>query len=202
MSKIDGCASSEAELVDGLLRADPEAWRTFHERYDRLALRCIADVLRPFAKRLGSDAVREVHATFLFSLQQRDMHKLRVFDAEKGRALSSWIGRLATNCAIDHVRKHARWVSVELDEEACDVTSRAPDPHAAMMGRLRLEAVRAAVRGLTERDRELVELSFEECLPAEEIAARMGVSVKTVYSKSHKIREKLKTALESADLAA
>src|SRR5690606_5362371 len=157
----------------------------------RLVLRCISEVLRPFGRRLGSDAVREVHAAFLLSLQQRGMHKLRVFDPAKGRTFSSWIGRLATNCALDSARRHARWVPVDLDDFEIEAPSHAPDPHSAMLGRLRLDAVRSAMGTLTARDRELVALTFDECLPADEIAERMGVSIKTVYSKSHKIREKL-----------
>lgn len=198
--KADPYASDEA-LVGGLLRRDERAWRTLHERYARLIYRCIHEVLRPFAGRIGSDAAHEVHATFLLALHEREMHKLRVFDADKGRSFSSWLGRLASNCAVDYVRKHGRWVSVALDECALEPAP-LPDAHRLLVARRRLDVVRDAARGLTDRDRELLALVFDEALEPDAIAARMGVSIKTVYSKSHKIREKLKSALTGARLAA
>ncbi len=192
---------SEEALLQGLLRGDELAWCAFHERYGRLIHRCIQDVLRPFAGRITSDAAHEIHATFLLALHERDMRKLRVFDVRKGRSFSSWLGRLASNCAIDYVRKHARWISVEIDEHALEPAP-LPDAHRLLAARRRLEVVRAAAQRLSERDRELLALFFHEALEPEDIALRMGVSVKTVYSKSHKIREKLRNALSDAHLAA
>jgi RNA polymerase sigma-70 factor (ECF subfamily) len=200
-TQADVYAGSEVELVQGLLRRDERAWRAMHERYGRLIYRCISDVLRPFASRLSSDAAHDVHATFLLALHERDMHKLRVFDPDKGRSFSSWLGRLASNCAVDHVRKNARWISIELDETTLDPAP-SPDTHRALVARMRLDVVRDAAQKLTDRDQELLVLVFDAALEPDAIATRMGVSVKTVYSKSHKIREKLRTALVDAHLAA
>jgi RNA polymerase sigma-70 factor (ECF subfamily) len=191
-------AGSAQELVEGLLRREERAWCEMHKRYGRLIARCIHDVLRPFSARLPSDATHEVYATFLLSLNQREMHKLRAFDAEKGRTFSSWLGHLATHCAVDYVRKHARWHPVGLENAPIELV---PDAHRMLVDRMRLDVVRRAARELSARDRQLLGLVFDEALEPDAIAARMGVSIKTVYSKSHKIREKLRRALVVADLA-
>ena len=44
----------------------------------------------------------------LVSLNNRDMHKLRTFEPERGHRLSTWIGLLATNTAWDYLRSVAR----------------------------------------------------------------------------------------------
>lgn len=195
-----GAYDTDEALIEGLLSRDERAWRVLHARYGRLVFRCIHSVLRRASKHVGSDAAREVYANFLLALHERDMHKLRVFDPDKGRAFSSWLGRLATNCAIDYVRKVRPWTSI--DDVAGLEPAPTPDAHRLLVARRRLDVVRDAARGLSARDRELLALAFHEALEPDAIAARMGVSVKTVYSKSHKIREKLRSALTDAQLAA
>ena len=50
-------------------------------------------------------------------------------------------------------------------------------------------------RQLSERDREFVELYFAQGMEAEQIAERMNISVKTVYTKRHKITARLEQML-------
>ena len=45
-------------------------------------------------------------------------------------------------------------------------------------------------------------LYFGEGLEAEQVAGQMGISVKTVYSKKHKIRLRLESAMAQGRLAA
>ena len=60
----------------------------------------------------------------------------------------------------------------------------------------------------TDKDRTFVELYYQRGMEADEIAAEMQISLKTVYSKKHKIRAHLVRCLERlqgspiADLAA
>jgi RNA polymerase sigma-70 factor (ECF subfamily) len=202
-------AWTEEELVCALLRHEAPAWREFHARYDRLIFSRIRDVLRRFGRHLDSDAVREVHATLLLSLHENGMHKLRVFDPKRGRNLSSWIGRLATNCAIDYGRKQRRRRQLfpasvfatphgAPHTSSLDLPSSSADPHRALVGHRQLALVQEAIAGLSARDRQMLTLDLEEGLAAEQIAARMGIAVKTVYTKTHKIRAKLRSALEAA----
>ena len=54
----------------------------------------------------------------------------------------------------------------------------------------------------SEKDREFITLYYGEGLEPDEIAGRMGISVKTVYSKKHKIRSRLEAMLVERKLAA
>ena len=57
----------------------------------------------------------------------------------------------------------------------------------------RASLVDVALAGFTSKDREFVELYFGEGLGPDEVARRMGISVKTVYSKRHKIQRRLQS---------
>jgi RNA polymerase sigma-70 factor (ECF subfamily) len=58
------------------------------------------------------------------------------------------------------------------------------------------------LRSFSDKDRQFVALYFDQGLEPEEVAARMRISVKTVYSKKHKIRTRLERMLLRERLAA
>jgi RNA polymerase sigma-70 factor (ECF subfamily) len=205
---IPACASandtaqSDAALMSELLLGRPRAWREFHARYDRLIYRCIAKVTARFALRMNGDAVADIYATLLVQICSNDMAKLRAFDADRGKRLSSWIGLLAVNCAYDHlraVRSEPRRASLEEVEE---MDAESPQPDEVLDMKERAELVREILRDFSEKDREFVTLYFGEGLDVEQIAERMQISVKTVYSKKHKIQTRIEARLSELSLAA
>ncbi len=169
---------SETELLSRMLLRDGNAWREFHRRYDRLIFRCIHKVTGRFQGSITSEDVREIYGMFLLSLNKRDMHKLRTFEPERGNKLSSWVGMLATNCAWDYLRRVAR-------QPQC--TTLADAEH---------------LGSFSKKDRVFVRLYYVDGLTPEEVAERMSISVKTVYSKKHKIRCRIQKALEPGMTAA
>jgi RNA polymerase sigma-70 factor (ECF subfamily) len=63
----------------------------------------------------------------------------------------------------------------------------------------------AALAEFSEKDRTFAALHFGEGMDPEDIAATMNISVKTVYSKKHKIQSRLESVLStrmSSQLAA
>jgi RNA polymerase sigma-70 factor (ECF subfamily) len=55
----------------------------------------------------------------------------------------------------------------------------------------RAQLVRELLADFSDRDRQFVALYFGDGLSPEHVAERLGISVKTVYSKKHKIQRKL-----------
>jgi RNA polymerase sigma-70 factor (ECF subfamily) len=195
-------ADAECALVRGMLSGSENAWREFHTRYDRLIYRCITKVTGRFAAHLGHEDIREIYGTLLVQLLSNDMHKLRTFDPARGNRLGSWIGMLAINCAYDYLRAMRREPSraplSEAEILSCDMPS--PFEHVDRMQRAALVA--HTLRAFSAKDREFVALYFGEGLEPEQIARRMRISVKTVYSKKHKIQTRLEAMLGGARLAA
>ncbi|MCC6555668.1 MAG: sigma-70 family RNA polymerase sigma factor [Polyangiaceae bacterium] len=185
-----------------MLTGSERAWRQFHARYDRLILRCITRVTGRFTNVVGQDDIREIYATLFVQLLSADMHKLRSFDPERGNRLSSWIGLLAINCAYDYLRSKRREPHRAPLTEAETLCSSLPSPLESAERRERAAIVAGVLREFSERDREFVSLYFTEGLPADEVAQRMQISLKTVYSKRHKIQSRLEAMLSVAQLAA
>lgn len=195
-------AEQDRDLVAGMLRGSELAWRDFHARYGRLVFRCITKVTVRFAKTVSPDDLREIYATLLVQLLSNDMHKLRSFDPERGSRFSSWVGLLAINCAYDYLRSMRRELGRAPLSEAEVLTSDSPSPLDAFEQKERAERVARAMTTFSDKDREFLALYFGEGLEPEEIAERMRISVKTVYSKKHKIQSRLEAMLGEASFAA
>lgn len=89
----------------------------------------------------------------------------------------SFLFSTARNLLIDLV-KHKRVVPIEAvaDVEALNVPIDAVSPERTVMSRDELRRLQSALERLPARAREAFTLAFLEDLPAQEIAARMGVS--------------------------
>ncbi len=194
VAPVDAFSSDEA-LVAGLVAKEPRAWRELQTRYGRMVTRCIAKVTRRFASRVSEDDVREIEATFMVSLFANDMHKVRSFDASRGHRFSSWLGMLAINCAYDHLRSVKREPLKEILGDDLDLASELPDPFEATATRERARIASESLASFSEKDRTFAELYFVEGLEPEAVARVMNISVKTVYSKKHKIQARLEAAL-------
>ncbi len=186
---------TDLELRGRMLLREGKAWREFHRRFDRLIYRCIHKVTGRFRGVVSEEDVREIYAQFYVNLNSRDMHKLRAFAPERGNKLGTWIGLLATNSAWDYLRSLSRRPqSTEMSEAEQNIVSQ-DDPYADVVRKQRWALVNDALQAFSEKDQTFVALYYVEGLSAEEVAAKMDVSVKTVYSKKHKIRCRLQEVL-------
>ena len=194
---------TEEELVDSLVRNDARAWREFQRRYDRLIMRCITKVTKRFSA-VGQEDVREIYAQLMLSLVAARHAKLRAFDPARGSRFSSYIGMLAIHCAYDWLRAMRREPPKETLCEATDLASECVDPFEATVQQERADLAARVMEGFSERDRAFAALYFGEGMDPVEIARSMKISVKTVYSKKHKIQSKLETIVARirADVAA
>lgn len=193
---------TDQELLASMLMKRPQAWREFHRRYDRLVYRCIHKVTGRFTSVVGNEDVREIYAMFLMNITARDMHKLRRYQPERGNKLSSWIGLLATNTAWDYLRSVARQPQTTELTEAEDMRASMADPCDMVLRKERWALINQTLETFSNKDRRFVQLFYVDGMTPEEVASEMAISVKTVYSKKHKIRCRLERALAPAQLAA
>jgi RNA polymerase sigma-70 factor (ECF subfamily) len=193
---------TDGDLVAGMLANDPAAWREFQSRYDRLIIRCITKVTRRFASIVSQDDVREIYATLYVALLSNDMHKLRSFDPDRGNRFSSWIGLLAINAAYDHLRTLKREPQKECITEAMELVCEMPDPFELTSEHERATIAQKTLEDFSEKDRTFAALYFGEGMDPQAIADMMNISVKTVYSKKHKIQSRLESVLSIRRIAA
>jgi RNA polymerase sigma-70 factor (ECF subfamily) len=192
----------ELALVQGLVAGLPGSWREFNVRYNRMLETCIARVAVRFPGLLGPEDIREIYALLCLNLLANNCHRLRSFDIQKGTRLSSWLGLIASHTAYDYLRHLRRQPSGPRVDELVDLAAQVPETSEACERREQARHVARLVAELSERDREFMSLYFGQGLTPEQVAERMGISVKTVYTKKHKIRSKLESLIGTARVAA
>lgn len=185
----------ESELIAGIIQGDEYAWTEFHERYRNLILRCISRIASRFSNILCEEDLREIYGSLILQLMENNMYKVRCFDPNRGCKFSTWLGMLAVNACYDHLRALRREPSFACLSEAARLSCDRPDPLAQLERKDQQETVAELFSSFSKRDQLFIRLYFRQGLDAEQVAKRLGISVKTVYSKKHKIRLRLERIL-------
>ena len=182
---------SDLALLDEVLSGDESAWRELLRRFRGLIYRCIHKAIAKFDSVLPSEAADEIFSEVCFNLLRNDMRKLRLYDPNKGSKLGSWIGLISINSAYDHLRTCARQPILDQIDGTPDRPDQAPSPLDRLLCKERSARLYEMARDFSPRDRRFMELYFNQGMSPAEVAQRMEISVKTVYSKKNKIRKRL-----------
>ena len=188
---------TEAELLRRVLGHDGRAWAELVRRYRPVIFRCITRILGRGCFSSATDA-DEVYAEVMISLVRDDMRKLRLYDPARGAKLGSWIGLLAKNAAHDYIRAHAGKPRPDPMDREIDIDSERESPLDDMLRSERRARLEALLAEYSDKDREFFALYFGRGLTVEEVAVEMGISVKTVYTKKHKLLTRLATTVAHA----
>ena len=191
---------TDTELLRRTLRNETRAWTELVRRFRALVYRCVTKVLGRYDSVLSSADADEVYAEVLITLVRDGMRKLRLYDPRRGTKLSSWIGMIATNVAYDYLRSTARRPILDRIDGVPDIEHDAASPLDDMLSEERRQGLNEMLADYSDKDRAFVSLYYAQGLDAEEVASEMNISVKTVYSKKHKLLARLQTTL--APLAA
>ncbi len=128
---------------------------------------------------------------------------------EPGRPVRPWLYTIATNQAIDALRRQGRHQAVSLDQEREETAaaelpqllglleSRGPGPLEQLQGEERRQLVRASVERLPDFLRQVVVLAYYQGLKYRDIAEILGIPVGTVKSRLHSALVKLQEAWSS-----
>jgi RNA polymerase sigma-70 factor (ECF subfamily) len=115
---------------------------------------------------------------------------------DRRSALSTWLTRIAINCCRSHQRRSAirRWLPLravvdELPAVAADPAEKSTDEETQGQ-------VRAAIRQLPARDREVIVLRYLEERSIDEIAGLCGSSNGAIEVRLSRARRKLETLLK------
>ena len=193
---------SDRELLARVLRREERAWNELVRRYRALIYRCITKVTNKYAPYAANADVDEVFAEVLVSLVRDDMHKLRMYDPSRGTKLGSWIGIIAVNAGFDYLRGTLRRSSTDrLDPSYDPHEPYDRTPLDTLLDKERWASLNEMLGEFSDKDRQFLDLFYARGMEAEEVAAEMKISLKTVYSKNHKIRSHLKRCLERIQMS-
>jgi RNA polymerase sigma-70 factor (ECF subfamily) len=130
----------------------------------------------------------------------------KIHQYESGRPVRPWLYAIATNQAIDALRRQNRHQVIRLNAETEDareaetpaimslLESRGPGPLEHLQAEERKQLVRASVEKLPEFLRQVVLLAYYQGLKYKDIADILGIPVGTVKSRLHTAMCKLQEA--------
>ena len=206
LATLDDSLTVEREVVrsdEWLLhaycqRGDRQAFDTLVHRYER-------ELYSYLLRYLGNAAAAEdvFQACFL------QVH-LRCSQFEHGRAFKPWLYTIATNAAIDSLRRARRHRMVSLNHRAESdnddlgslvdlLTSREAGPSANMETDERQQWIRQAVADLPEMMRSVVTMIYYQGLKYREVADALNLPVGTVKSRMHAAILRLNQAWQAAE---
>lgn len=177
----------DRELVDGVRARDEASFRALFGRYAPTALSLARRVVgQPF---LAEEIVQEA---FLAVWRNPD-----AYDADRG-SVRSWLMGTVHHRAVDAVRRERSQRRRALDARGADLVV-VPDPSDDVLDELGLpeerKAVRAALDDLPEEQRRVIELMYFGGLSQSTIAARLGLPLGTVKSRTLLGMRRLRAAL-------
>lgn len=181
-------ALEDFELIDKAVREkDQQAYASLMKRYKKAVYFMILKMIRDADD--AEDLTMEA-----FAKAFRNLHKFK-----KDYTFSTWLFRIATNNAIDFIRKKKlKTMSLNntmTDDGGNSVTIDIEDddnnPQDEFIKSQRKEMVRLFVSKLPAKYRKLVKLRYFDELSYDEIAAELGKPLGTVKAQLHRSRELL-----------
>ncbi len=161
------------ELLERFAHGDPEAFETLFRRHQGEVYGWILRMVRDTA------AAEDLTVDTFWRLHKSCAR----FDP--AREFGPWARRVASNVALDYLRKVRREVS--LDESLA--ADSAPDPDLA-------RTIREAFARLSPKLRAVARLALIEQLPQAEIAGALGISVSAVKTRAFRAVHLLRKDLE------
>lgn len=164
-------------------------WKAQQDEFVRQNLRRVFLVIYRIVGNVA-DAQDLTQETFIKALQRQE--QLR--DLEKA---AQWLSRIASNTAIDFLRRNSRVAFTEIDE-AVDpiITSEDESPEARVLRSERQNLLEEGLSRLTARERAALVLRDIEDLPAEEVARHLNCGKATVRSHIANARVKFRRFME------
>jgi RNA polymerase sigma-70 factor (ECF subfamily) len=177
-------AETDQQALERALAGDRDGFRVLVERYSRPLFRLAFRMTDS-----ETDADEVVQETFL-----RAWRGLERYD---GRAsFSTWIYRIAANCALDQLRGRRRRGEVLAMDDRLPLESGAPSPDRLVFDRQIKESLDLALAGLTVQERTAFVLRHHEDLSIDEISALLGLSREAAKHSVFRAVQKLRRALQ------
>jgi len=120
-------------------------------------------------------------------------------------AFSTWLFKIASNNAIDFLRKKKQKFSVSIDNKSDDyegadhsanIKSNTLDPEESFIRKQKLDTVRLLVDNLKPKYKEMIELFYFQEMSHEEISKKLSLPIGTIKAQLFRARDLLYNALK------
>lgn len=175
-------SASDAALVQRIVRRDESALAELYDRYAGLLSSVLNRILR------DTQAAEEILQDIFFQLWRTASR----FDPSRG-SLGGWLVVIARNRAISRLRRHNPAGGEEIGENTVIVPA---NLESAAAQRELFGRVQAALDGLPQEQRAVLELAYFQGMTHSEIARHTGDPLGTVKTRLRTAVETLKRSLQ------
>jgi len=182
------------DLAPILVRAvagDGAAWRTVVDRYGRRLFAVARSRCRD--AEVAEDITQSVFATVAAKLSAGEY-------TEQGK-FESWLFRVAMNRIRDHIRRVRRQPVAANSEIVAEAAEQRAVGDRERPDETSLERLREAVEGLSDSDREVIELRHHGGMSFKKMAEVLNEPMGTLLARHHRALRKLKERLETHEPA-
>src|SRR5688572_15750815 len=125
-------------------------------------------------------------------------------------AFSTWLFKIASNNAIDFLRKKKQKISVSIDnkpdnaesggvDHSANLKSAGLDPEEHFIKKQKIESVRDLVNNLKPKYKEMIELFYFQEMSHEEISKKLDLPIGTIKAQLFRARDLLYNALKGSE---
>ena len=170
----------ERKLIGRILAGHTEEFGYFLESYGR---QVFALVSRLVAQQMDAEEVAQ--DAFVNAFTRLDNYDFR-------SSFSTWISRIAYNCAIDRLRSMKRERTDDIDErQLAEVSDSMADELMQTEDEDRIVLLQKAIDALSPDDRMLITLYYYDDRSVRDIAYIMSVKENNVMQRLHRVRKRL-----------
>lgn len=177
--------NGEESLIKRIQDEDKEAmgemFDFYYDKIFRFAYR------RTSSQETAEDITSEVFLSVIKNIQN--------FRWKKNNSFRAWIYQIANNKICDYFRKNYRSKTIELERVGELKDSAENNPQKELISREDREEINRAIFQLSEKDQQVINLTFFEEMKAQEIAGILDCSTDSVYVRLHRALKKLKPLL-------
>lgn len=120
-------------------------------------------------------------------------------------AFSTWLFKIASNNAIDFIRRKKQKYSISIDNKTNDessdhagnIKSSGLDPEEHFIRKQKVDLVRLLVDNLKPKYKEMIELFYFQEMSHEEISQRLNIPIGTIKAQLFRARDLLYNALKN-----
>lgn len=167
-----------------------------HDAFSQLYTLYFDRIYRYVRLKLGNAAEAEDTTSTVFFNAWRTIHN---FSPQRESSFAAWLFRLAHNAVIDRYRSMRDVVSLDAGERHQALHAMLPGPEAQIEHKLAISELSAALKLLTEEQREVVLLRFVEGLSAREVGDILGKQEGAVRGMQFRAIESLRRAMMKHD---